>query len=180
MAQGFIRGPLDVRLLLLYILSRASFPVDEAQLLDIALCDDGMDYFQFADALSSLKNTRHITTDEDGKLFITEKGRANGSICENELAYSVRLRCDRSIAKLNKELMRQNQIRTSLHQRTDGTGVTVRMILDDDAGNLMTLDMLAPDRKQGEQIAKAFRFNAAAVYDSVLSALLNQVNQAKE
>lgn len=172
MAHGFIRGPLDIRLLILYILARTAFPVDEADLLDIALCDDGVDYFQFADALSSLKNTKHIAADEDGKLFITEKGRANGSICEDELAYSVRLRCDRSVSQLNKELMRRNQIRTSIHERSDGSGVTVRMILDDDTGNLMTLELLAPDRRQGEQIAKAFRTNPGSVFDNVLSSLL--------
>lgn len=174
MAQGFIRGPLEVRLLLLFILARTAFPVDEASLLDIALCDDGVDYFQFADALSSLKNTEHIATDEDGRLFITKKGRANGSICEDELAYSVRLRCERSIAELNKTLMRQNQIRTSIHERNDGSGVTVRMVLDDDSGNLLTLEMLAPDRTLGEQLAKVFRQDAASVYDTVLSTLLNK------
>lgn len=173
MAQGFIRGPLDIRLLILYILARAAFPLEEAQLLDIALCDDGVDYFQFIDALNSLRTTGHAAVDEKGKLYITDKGRENGGICEDELAYSVRLRCDRSIALLNRELMRQNQIRASIVERSDGSGVTVRMILDDDAGNLMTLDMLAPDRRQGEQLIKNFKANAAEVYNAVLSALLN-------
>lgn len=172
MAHGFIRGPLDTRLLILYILARTVFPVEEAQLLDIALCDDGVDYFSFIDALSSLKATGHITTDEDGKLFITEKGRANGSICEDEVAYSVRLRCDRSLAVLNKELVRQNQVRASIKPHSDGS-VTVRMILDDDSGNLMTLDMLAPDQRQGERLAGSFREKAPELYDVILSALLS-------
>lgn len=177
MAHGFIRGPLDTRLLILYILARTAFPIDEAQLLDLALCDEGVNYFQFTDALSSLKNTGHVVENEEGKLAITDKGRANGSICEDELAYSVRLRCDRSIAEENRKLRRSNQIRASLLEREDGPGVTVHMVMDDDTGNLLTLDMLAPDRKQGELLAAAFRQDAERVYNLLLTTLLGEAGE---
>lgn len=173
MAHGFIRGPLDIKLLLLYIMARMAFPVEEAQLLDIALCDDGVDYFGYIDALNSLKSTKHLAENEEGLLYITDKGRANGSICEDEVAYSVRLRCDRSVAALNKELMRRNQIRAKVTSHDDGS-VTVRMVLDDDSGNLMTLDMLAPDQLQGERLAKAFKADAAGLYDLILTQLLQE------
>lgn len=172
MAHGFIRGPLDIRLLILYILARTAFPLNAAQLLDLALCDDGVDYFQFTDALNSLKKTGHVEEDENHLFFITPKGQANGAICEDELAYSVRLRCDRSVNDLNKRLQRKNRVRTALVPRDDGSGVTVRMILDDDTGNLLTLDMLAPDRKQGDLLAGSFQANADLVYDQLLTTLL--------
>ncbi len=41
MARGFIRNPLDVRLLILYILDRLILPVTMAELTDLALCDEG-------------------------------------------------------------------------------------------------------------------------------------------
>ena len=55
MARGFIRNPLDVRLLILYILDHLILPVTMAELTDLALCDDGVDYFQFATALGALR-----------------------------------------------------------------------------------------------------------------------------
>lgn len=58
MAHGFIRNPLDVRLLILYILDHLILPVTMAELTDLALCDEGLDYFQFADALGSLEGKR--------------------------------------------------------------------------------------------------------------------------
>lgn len=180
MAHGFIRGPLDIRLLILYILARVSFPIDEAQLLDLALCDEGVNYFQFTDALASLKNTGHVTESDGGQLSITEKGRANGAICEDELAYSVRLRCDRSIAEVNRKLQRSNQIHASLLPREDGPGVTVHMVMDDDTGNLLTLDMLAPDRRQGELLAAAFRRDAERVYNTLLTTLLGEAGEERE
>ncbi len=174
MAHGFIRGPLDIRLLILYILARTQFPVDMAELLDIALCDEGVDYFQFTDSLASLKTTEHIQQDEDGRYTITQKGLSNGAICEDELAFSVRVRCDRGIAELNRKLQRQNQIRASILPREDGNGVTVRMILDDDTGNIMTLDMLAPDETQGKLLSTAFRSRADQIYNTLLTALLDE------
>ena len=178
MAHGFIRGQLDVRLLLLYILARVEYPIDEAQLLDLALCDEGVNYFQFTEALASLMNTGHIERSENGKIAIPPKGRANGSICEDEVAYSVRLKCDRSVAEMNKVLQRQNQIRADILPRSDGNGVTVRMILDDDTGNLLTMDMLAPDARQGKLLADAFCSRADAIYNTLLRELLEHQEQA--
>lgn len=174
MARGFIRNPLDIKLLILYILARAKLPLDMAQLTDLVLCDEGVDYFQFADALGSLKTTGHVKEDADYRLSITPKGRANGAICEDELPYSVRLRCDRSVAELNQKMERMNQVRSSITPRENGDGVTVSMVLDDDSGNIMTLSMLAPDTKQGTLLAAAFQENAEKIYNVVLTALLNE------
>jgi hypothetical protein len=180
MALGFVRGPLDVRLLLLYILARVEYPIREAELLDLALCDEAVNYFHFTEALTSLKSTGHVEENENGEISITQKGRANGSICEDEVAYSVRLKCDRSVAEMNRLLQRRNQVRTEILSRKDGNGVTVRLILDDDTGNLMTLDMLAPDAHQGMLLSEGFRKNPDHLYNLILAQLLNGGAQEEE
>ncbi len=180
MALGFIRGPLDVRLLLLYILARLEYPIGEAELLDLALCDDAVNYFHFTEALSSLKSTGHVVQNDKGELSITEKGRANGAVCEDEVAYSVRLKCDRSVAEMNRVLQRRNLVRTAIVPRKDGNGVTVRMILDDDTGNLMTLDMLAPDAHLGMRLSEGFQRQADSLYNLLLDRLLQEKEETKE
>ena len=82
MARGFIRNPLDVRLLILYILDHLILPVTMAELTDLALCDDGVDYFQFATALGALTENGHVAESEEGLLSITEKGHDNCSPCK--------------------------------------------------------------------------------------------------
>ena len=161
MARGFIRNPLDVRLLILYILDRLILPVTMAELTDLALCDEGMDYFQFADALGALTENGHVNQGEDGLLSITDKGRSNCAICAKELPYSVRTKCDRSTQALNRDLKRRERY-------------TVEMVLDDDAGNVMTLQMAAPDRLQAELLAQRFQGRAEQVYHAVLSTLLDE------
>jgi hypothetical protein len=101
------------------------YPIREAELLDLALCDEAVNYFHFTEALTSLKSTGHVEENENGEISITQKGRANGSICEDEVAYSVRLKCDRSVAEMNRALQRRNQVRTEILSRKDGNGVTV-------------------------------------------------------
>ena len=174
MARGFIRNPLDVRLLILYILDRLILPVTMAELTDLALCDEGMDYFQFADALGALTKNGHVNQGEDGLLSITDKGRSNCAICAKELPYSVRTKCDRSTQALNRDLKRRDQIRAAVTPTPNRERYTVEMVLDDDAGNVMTLQMAAPDRLQAELLAQRFQGRAEQVYHAVLSTLLDE------
>ena len=42
---GFIRDQLDIRILVLYLMSRVAGPVDFVTLADLAFCDEGVTYF---------------------------------------------------------------------------------------------------------------------------------------
>ena len=60
MSVGFIRDKLEIKFLILYIAARVSEPVRLAELQELTMCDDGIDYFDFAECLSDLVNTQHI------------------------------------------------------------------------------------------------------------------------
>lgn len=172
MSIGFIKTPLEIMELLLYILARTDGGVTMAQLTDLALCDQGVDYFQFVDALSKLEERGHVQTGGDGRIIITPKGRTSGSVTEEELPYSVRVRCDKNVAELNKLLQRARQVRSQIQERPDGSGFTARLILDDEGGNVMTLEMLAPDRAQAELLCRRFQAQPEQIYNSILTQLL--------
>ena len=174
MARGFIRNPLDVRLLILYILDHLILPVTMAELTDLALCDDGVDYFQFATALGALTENGQVAESEEGLLSITEKGHDNCAICANELPLSVRTKCDRSTQLLNKELKQRDQIRAVITPVPNQERYTVELIIDDDAGNLLTLQMAVPDRQQATEFAQRFQKHPEALYHAVLSVLLDE------
>lgn len=172
MAVGFIKSPLEIMELILFILARVDGPIDLGQLTDLALCDEGVDYFQFTDALSRLESTGHLLRQENGDMLITEKGRTNGKTTESELPYSVRVRCERNIAALNRQLQRARLVRTSTVPREDGSGYTAVMILDDESGNVMRLEMLAPDRTQAELLCRQYTQSPERLYNLILSQLL--------
>ena len=58
--MGFIHDKLDIKLLILYLLSRTAAPIDFATLTDLSMCDPGVDYFDFAEAVGELVQSSHI------------------------------------------------------------------------------------------------------------------------
>ena len=64
---GFIQNELDLKLLVLYIMARAAAPITFLQLLDLALCDAGVDYFSLTEAVNHLVETEHLA--QEGPLL---------------------------------------------------------------------------------------------------------------
>lgn len=169
---GFIHDKLDIKFLVLYLMARVAAPVDFPTLAELTFCDNGVTYFDFAEAVAELVKTGHLSL-EDGRYAITEKGVRNGAVCEGSLPFSLRRKCDRNLARVNAVLRRDAQVRTELLPRADG-GVTLRMILDDEESNLMTLDVLTVSEEQAGQLADRFRAQPEKLYRGVLQLLLEE------
>jgi len=170
--MGYIQKDLDLKLLVLYIINRAAAPITFNQLLELALCDAGVDYFSLTQAVNHLVETEHLTARGDC-YEITEKGRHNCQICEETLPFSVRRRCDENLVTVNEQLQRESQIRSELIPREDGT-FTVRLALDDDAGNLFRLDLLIPSQEQGEALIARFKANPEQFYSTLVSNIITE------
>ena len=174
---GFIHDKLDIKFLILYIMTRLVSPIDFATLTELVLCDDGIDYFDYAECVAELVSTEHLKLEH--KLYsITEKGQRNGSICESSLPYSVRMKCNKSLTKLNAVLRRNAQVRAEVLERPDGF-YTLQLILDDEGGNLLTLELLTVSTEQAEQIGDRFRAQPELIYNGILN-LLTEPQEKKE
>lgn len=147
--MGFIQDEMDLKLLVLYIMARIAAPITFLQLLELALCDAGVDYFSLTQAVEHLVETEHLSR-EGERYAITEKGRRNSEICESSLPYSVRRRCDDNLVRVNETLMREQQVQGEVLPNPDGT-CTVRLRLADDSGPLLELSLLMPAAGQGER-----------------------------
>lgn len=78
---GFIHDKLEIKFLILYITARVIEPIPFDTVWDLAMCDEGVDYFDFAECLSDLVRTEHLTLSADGLYAITDKGLRNSRIC---------------------------------------------------------------------------------------------------
>lgn len=168
---GYIQSDLDLKLLVLYIMDRAAAPITFNQLLELAFCDAGVDYFSLTQAVSHLVETEHLSLTKE-RYAITEKGRRNCRICAETLPFSVRRRCDENLITVNEHLRREAQIRGELLPREDGT-FTVRLALDDDAGNLFTLELLTPDQEQGKALIDRFKTGPERMYSRLTELLFH-------
>ena len=166
---GFIHDKLDVKLLVLYIMARIAAPIDFATLTDLSMCDSGVDYFQCAEAVSELLASGHLTLAEEC-YSITDKGRRDSAAGEDSLSPVVRRRCDQRLGPLNQALKRKAQVRAEVVPQSDG--FTVRLTMDDEAGTLFSLSLLAPSREDGERISGQFLSHPDRVYNGILGVLL--------
>ena len=172
--RGFIHDKLEIKFLILYIAARLIESVPFDTLLDLTLCDDAIDYFDFSECLADLVKTEHLSLDRHSGLYaITEKGRRNSEICETSLPYSVRLRCDKNLSVCNRALRRKNQVKSSTEPRANGT-YTVSLSLDDDMGNVMDLKLMVPREAMGKILAARFRKAPEKLYSEIIDLLLNR------
>ena len=70
---GFIREKVDIKILILFILSNLPEAISVDELAQQTIIDDGISYFDFADCIHELTQSEHIYC-ELGKYGITQKG----------------------------------------------------------------------------------------------------------
>lgn len=172
--MGFIHDKLDIKFLILYIASRLIEPVGIDVLTDLALCDEGVDYFSFTECLNELSDSEHMKQTEEGLYCITPKGLHNSEICESSIPYSVRIKVDKHIAVYNQKLKRKGLVRASVNQRQNGT-YTVTLSLSDDVDNIMTLDLMVAKEELASQLSEHFQTHAEEIYNNILDALLKKM-----
>jgi len=164
---GFIQDKLEIKFLILYIAARVVEPVPFDTILDLTMCDDAIDYFDFSECLADLVRTEHMTLDQNGLYALTDKGRRNSAICESSLPLSVRQRCDRNLETWNRKLRRQRQVKAATEQRPNGT-YTVRLSLNDDKGGVMDLRLMVVDRAQAKAVEKRFKESPEKLYGQII------------
>ena len=178
--KGFIQDKLEIKFLILYLAARVIEPVPFDTMLDLTLCDDAIDYFDFSDCLADLVRTENLTVyEKSGFYSITEKGRRNSEICETSLPYSIRLRCDKNLTRCNRALRRKNQVKSATELRPNGT-YTVSLSLDDDMGNIMDLKLMVPREDMGKLLAARFRRAPEKLYSQIIDLLLNAPDSDNE
>ncbi len=166
---GFIQNDLDLKLLILYIMDHAVAPITFLQLLDLALCDAGVDYFSVCEAVEQLVERENLTLEEE-HYTLTEKGRRNSEICEDSLPFSVRHHCDENLVKVNEVLLRERHIQGKVLDNEDGT-VTVHLTLSDPKGVMLDLKLLAPDTAMGQGLVNHFKSRPERTYHQVMELL---------
>ena len=173
---GFITNTLEIKLLILYIVSRLSGPAPFEVLQDLSMCDDGVDYFGFSECLADLVRTEHLLIDKDQLYSVTEKGRVNSAVCETSLPYSVRMQVEKDLVVYNEQIKRRNLVGARVEARQKG-GYTVTLSLSDEFDDLMKLDLMvfcvtmsSIEREYTANVAKAVGAGVGLVLDKLKKA----------
>lgn len=176
---GFIHDELELKSLILYLAVRLIEPVPFETLLDLALCDDGVNYFDFNDCLRSLVETGNLARTPDGGYEATEKGRWNGKVCESDVPLTVRRKCDKALEIRNRALRRARQVRATWAVQRNGTW-RLRLRLDDDAGSVMDLSLTVPKEETAKELAGRFQKAPERMFTKILAALMRDDEDTDE
>ena len=172
---GFIHDMLDVKVLFLFVMARVSYPVTTGEIYELCYQDDCLSYFDVCTAIPEMVKSGHLKEDGE-KYVITEKGKADGSLTEDSIAFTVKQRAENAVAKYNRQIRRSSFVKTQVIPRESGD-YSVIMALDDEMGNLMTLELVAPDQRQAVRLGKLFEKKAEMVYNLTMAELLDDEDE---
>lgn len=176
---GFIHDMLDVKVLILFVMSRVSYPATSQQIYELCYQDDCLSYFDVCTAIPEMVKSGHLKELEDGCYEITEKGKADGSLTEDSIAFTVKQRADNAVARFNRQIRRSSFVKTQIIPRESGD-FSIIMSLNDEMGNLMTLELMAPDQRQAVRLGKLFEKKAEMVYNLTMAELLDDEDDLVE
>lgn len=169
---GFIHDMMDVKVLILFVTARCGYPLTGQEVYELCYQDDCLSYFDVCTAIPELVLSGHLKEVEDERYVITEKGKEHGALTEDSIAFTVKQRAENAVARYNRQARRSSFVKTQVLHRESGD-YSVIMSLDDEAGNLMTLELLAPNQRQAVRLSKLFEKKAEQVYSLTMAELLD-------
>ena len=176
---GFIHDMLDVKVLILFVTARSSYPMTLQEIYEVCYQDDCLSYFDVCTAVPEMVTSGHLKQLDNEKYEITDKGRETGSLTEDSIAFTVKQRAENAIDRFNRQIRRSSFVKTKIVSRENGD-YSVIMALDDEVGSLMTLELTAPDQRQAVRLGKLFEKKAENVYGLVMAELLDEEDSEEE
>ena len=128
---GFIHDMLDVKVLILFVMARVNYPVNIQQIYELCYQDDCLSYFDVCTAVPEMVKSGHLKEAEGECYVVTEKGKADGALTEDSIAFTVKQRADNAVSRFNEGIM------TRLTEAVEDAGFRYFdwNVDSDDAGN---------------------------------------------
>ena len=169
---GFIHDMMDVKVLILYVAARASYPMTVQEIYELCYQDECLSYFDVCTAVPEMVASGHLEKVDEERYQITEKGKSDGALTEDSIAFTVKQRAEDAVARYNRQLRRSSFVKTQVTPRDNGE-YSVIMALDDETGNLMTLELVAPNQRQAVRLGQLFENKAELIYSMTMAELLD-------
>lgn len=170
---GFIHDMMDVKVLILYVMARSNYPMTTQEIYELCYQDDCLSYFDVCTAIPEMVTSGHLKQVGQEQYEITEKGRHDGELTQDSIAFTVKQRAENAVSRFNRQLRRRSFVRSQVLPRENGD-YSVVLALDDDTGNLMTLELMAPNQRQAVRLTQLFQSRAEELYSLTMTCLLEE------
>lgn len=168
---GFVHDMMDVKVLILFVTARVTEALTSQEIYELCYQDESLSYFDVCTAIPQMVASGHLSQEEGEKYAITEKGRQSGTLTEDSLAFTVRQRAEDAVMRFNRQLRRRSFVEVKV-RAGEGTEQRVSVVLRDELGCLMRLELTAPNQRQAQRLGKLLEEKAEAIYNLTMEELL--------
>ena len=176
---GFIHDMMDVKVLILFVAARSQYPMTMQEVYELCYQDDCLSYFDVCTAIPEMVASGHLQQVDEERYEITEKGRSDGGLTADSIAFTVKQRAENAVERFNRQLRRSSFVKTQIIPR-ENEDFSVVMSLDDEVGNLMTLELVAPNQRQAMRLARLFEQKAEILYTLTMTELLDEEEEMED
>ena len=167
--HGFIQDMLDVKVLILFVMAKLSYPVSLQKIYELCYQDDKLSYFDVSVAVPQMVQSGHLEQLPDETYRITDKGREATRIFEKQLPYPVREAAQRSALRVVRQIRRDAAIHTSVTEHGEHD-LTVRMEME----QVFAIEMAVVSHEQATMLERTFKANAEAIYQKLLGVMTQE------
>lgn len=168
---GFIHDMLDVKVLILFVASRSVYPMTMQEIYELCFQDECLSYFDVCTAIPEMVKTGHLQQVGADKYVVTEKGREQGEVTADSIAYTVKMKAMAAVDEFNSRTRKSNCVCTRIATAENGE-MSVIMSLDNDSGNMMKLEIAVPNQKHAEKLSCLMEEKGEALYHMIINELL--------
>jgi DNA-binding PadR family transcriptional regulator len=164
------------KLMILYILSRVSFPLTNAQLTAFILEKEYTNYFNIQRAISDLIDDSYITvkTIRNSSLYrITDSGTETLDFFDNMISAGIKNDIDNYLAQNKYELQEEVSTLADSYQIKKGEFAAHLRVIERETP-IIDLTMVVTTEEEAEMLCRNWKEKSSEVYASIMSSLLDK------
>ena len=164
---------IQYKLIVLYMLNRAAFPITKAQVADFILEQEYTDFLTLQQVFAELDASEMITARtvrNRTHLAITKEGRETLSFFEKRLSNVTRKKIDDFFRENELEMRNEVSILSDYYKSTSGE-YEVHLVATEKKINLVDITMSVPDAETAASICDNWQKKNQAVYKNLIEQL---------
>lgn len=177
---GGLRDKDQIKLLICYILYNIKTPLSQDKVVGILQKNGLANYFESADAFSTLiKNGNLTASDDDKNLYtVSHSGKIISRQLENELPQSVKDKAMGAVLMLleQERVEKENVVKINKTEK----GYNVNCNISDGSMSLFNFDIYVPDKTQALAVKRNFHKNPDLIYQVMIAMLTGNKDFANE
>ena len=167
--HGFLRDPVDIKKLILYVLKQLPLPCHVDILSEYVMGVAAVDYFSFTVSLAELVESDIVRKSEGEYYSVTQKGGEVFELCKNDLPPAMRNALKAPLREVAQEMLRQKLITAEMQR--EGKALYVNLGYSDGIGPIMSMKLLCADEDYAAKAIERYKKEAEDIYLEIISRL---------